>query len=516
MRGSEFPYGMIGGVLVFFFIFIPLSLSSADEQSKGPARAVKESLAAGRLDRALGDVLRYVRASPGEKEPWELAEKVFNACIAAGRDKGLMDAAVNLTETLGGHAGPWILLGKVYLGQAGAIRGLTGFEGMFRQDLLFQAAESFRNALKRDPSSFSAGDHLAFTLFLRNDLSGARKEAEAVLGKHPGDGYAPYLIGEADIRLGRADSALEMFRRSFGNDPGMIDALSGEVRALVALGKADEARGPLMDLARKDPMCPEICDLAFSLFEKKERYLDAAALYRGLLALAPGRQDILFRLAVVEYDLDQLDSSMGRLEEILSRNPLNEGAAYFRGLIFEKRRHFDDAVKSYLSVLSVQGRYFESIVYRLRALAYAKAFSGRLEEAVAIYGRLTALLPFDTTLHANKALALAQCGRIKEAEKTYRRILEIAPRDSRVLNDYALFLMGIGRISEGLENLEKAYAEDGNLDSCENLGAYYYYVRGDLDRAAHYFNLVLRADPFREKSLVLSEGIMRRRAAEED
>jgi tetratricopeptide (TPR) repeat protein len=496
-------------------LFCP-AFSIAGQEAAEPAgevtlESVTGHLEAGRLSQALDGVVTLVETSPDSPEGWKLAMKVFDASMAGGGTDRLMETAIGLTELLADRPGPWILLGKVYLGQAGVIRGVTGFEGTFRQGLLFQGAESFRAALERDPMLAEAGNHLAYTLFLRRNFNDAGSAAEEVLKNNPENGYARYLLGEVALRLNRAGEALERFRSALEQDKDLLDALSGQIRALTLLEKRDDAGRLLLKLVGRDPERPEISGLAAAIFEGVGKYLDAAALYREILALRPERNDIVFQLAVVEYRLEDFDGARGHIGQVLEQNPRFDAALYFKGLIAERRRLFDEALLSYLAALECEGGYFDFTIERLKVLAFTKAGGGLFGEAIAIYDRLIPILPFDTILAGNRALALAQCGRREEADEAYRSILEISPRDSQIINDYALHLMGSGRVEEGLRTLKRAFAVDGCLDACENLGAYYFYTVNDREEAERFFSLVLESDPAREKALVLRESIRRNR-----
>ncbi len=450
-----------------------------------------------------------LRASPEDRANWIQLNEVFDRLITEDAAEGLMDIALGLTEDFDQTGDAWVLLGKVYLGQAGAILGFTGFEGTFRQSLLYQAADAFRIALDRAPSSLEAGNHLAFTLYLLKNFTGARRETNALIEAHPDAAYPIYILAEIELRSQNPETALRLFKGAHEKDETLLDALYGEVRALIALEKYEAAGDLLVSGAARDPLREELVTLAYSVFEPHENYLDAAGLYRRLLAVAPGRLDLVFFLAVVEYRLDEVALSVQHIKEIVEKDATLDGAHYFEGLLFEKKRLFDDAAGSYREEMKKEGRYFELSIERLRVLAFTKAAAGRYEEAIEIYDSLLPILPFDSVLASNRALALAQCGRIDEADRAYKAILETSPRDSQILNDYALHTMGSGRIERAIELLERAYAIDGNLDACENLAAHHYFVVGDAHRAAHYLTLVLRADPAREKSVILLERINR-------
>jgi len=454
--------------------------------------------------------LEEIRLSPGDSNKWETIHEIFDGLIADDAADGLMDIALGLTEEFDQRGDAWCLLGKVYLGQAGAIRGLTGFEGTFRQSLLYQAADAFRTALDRQPSLLKAGNHLAFSLFLLKNFTGARREARALAETYPGEAYPVYILAEIELRCENPEAALRLFRDARGKNENLLDAIHGEVRALIALEKFQEAADLTVELITRAPARAETAPLAYSVFEPRESYNDAALLYHRLLEVAPRRLDVLFYLAVVEYRLEEIASSRGHIAEIVKSDPSFDGAHYFEGLLGEKLRLYDEAVASYRAELEKEGRYFELSLDRLKILAFTKAANGLYEEAIEIYDSLLPILPFDSILAANRALALAQCGRIDEADRAYELILETSPRDSAVLNDRALHMMGTGRTERALEMLEQAYSIDGNLDSCENLGAYYLFVAKDLEKAAQYLGRVLEADPRREKSLILGERVKRR------
>jgi Tfp pilus assembly protein PilF len=138
-----------------------------------------------------------------------------------------------------------------------------------------------------------------------------------------------------------------------------------------------------------------------------------------------------------------------------------------------------------------------------RHLAEGYQFHRSLE----LFDLILELDPPNTGVLFNQALTLSKHGMVVEADKAYNSLMELVPWDSSIVNNYGLHLLGAGRTLDGIHMLNKAVEIDGCVDALENLGSYYYYAKGDNERAKQYFSKVLGSSPKRAKSLILHELI---------
>lgn len=517
--------------MLFCSLLIPAAGREEQDQGGGQVSidSIKALLDSGKVEEAVKSLQVFLLSGKGtEKENWVVSRLVYNACTRGEREGDFMGAAVRWTDDLGQRAEPWILLGIAYLfqaedlAQAGDPSGAgymvepVGFTRSFSNSFLYQAEESFREALERDPSNSEAGNLLAWSLCRLKDYAGARERALAVLAAQPDNSYTCYLMGEIELYFERAPEALTMFRKAFELDPRCTSALAGEVRSLNILEKPAEAEKALLVLVNVEPLREEIVLLAFAVHEKREDYAAAARLYRELLQSAPDRADLLLQLAVVEIRLMSLRAARVSLGKILLSEPEHCGALFLLGQVEEKEGRYDEAIPLYMKVADNESAWLDTALKRLKALAYMKSINGSYDDAIVIYDKLRKVFPFDSALLSNWALALSQKGLVARADEAFAGILEITPDDYAIQNNYGLHLMASGRMKRGLAMLERAALEGGDMDAAENLGVHYLYSKKEPSRAAEFFSLVLRNDPNREKSLILLESIRRHRGSGSD
>jgi tetratricopeptide (TPR) repeat protein len=118
------------------------------------------------------------------------------------------------------------------------------------------------------------------------------------------------LFGDLFSKRGLHGEALERYREARAADPVDADALLGEVRALLALGRAEEAAGPAEGLARLAPGNVDAlvaCARVRLASGDPVRALDAL---RDAQARAPGRADLLQLQAGVARRLGEREAAL--------------------------------------------------------------------------------------------------------------------------------------------------------------------------------------------------------------
>lgn len=126
------------------------------------------------------------------------------------------------------------------------------------------AANSFREALKRDGTLTLARINLSIALLYLADLTGADREARAALDRQPDALQAHYVLGLVARQENRADDGIASFRRVLAADPR-------DVGALVNLGQ---------------------------LLMQRREYAEAAALFRTAVEAEPYHVTATYNLAV--------------------------------------------------------------------------------------------------------------------------------------------------------------------------------------------------------------------------
>jgi tetratricopeptide (TPR) repeat protein len=85
-------------------------------------------------------------------------------------------------------------------------------------------------------------------------------------------------LGDACFRAGRFLASAEAYRKARGNNPENPNHLLGQVRALIALGRLDDARRAVHEMLGLHPESAVACE-ALAEIERQEQRYDAALLW---------------------------------------------------------------------------------------------------------------------------------------------------------------------------------------------------------------------------------------------
>jgi len=401
----------------------------------------------------------------------------------------------------------WIILGKIYLNQGTDIRFHIGFPDLFRRDLFGMAEENFRKALQMDPLSLDAKNHLSFTLFLLKNIPAAEDEARQTLKEHPENAYAHYLLGKAQVEYGKISDSIPHFQAALTHNAEMLDARISLIKALVAVERRPDAAAEVLELSKIYVNYPELSQLAQSIYESDELYNDALGFYDALLAMDSERMEIRYRLGWVLYCLNRMEEAEKVFDDLLAAEPMHERALYQKGYLRLKEGKHEEAYALFKRVLEQDSEFSDYVETHLQYLVQRKVKDGDYEGAIEIMDFVLQHNPYNIIVMADRALTLSNWNQVKEADAAYEELIQLGSWDSSFFNDYALHLMGTQRTEAGLAMLQRAIDIDENIDSLENLGAYYYFNTNHLEKAEGYLQKVVIQDPERSKALILLESI---------
>ncbi|MBU0755500.1 MAG: tetratricopeptide repeat protein, partial [Planctomycetes bacterium] len=427
--------------------------------------------------------------------------------LEAGNLSEALENVKRAEEILPDRYETWYIQGRIYLAQGTNIDGITGFAGQFRRELLGEAEEAFRRALVLAPNDSDVKNHLAFTLCLLKNLPAAGDLLDQVIQADPKNVYAHYLHGEIALLQENGESAISYFEKTIELDPDFLDARAGLIDALVGAGKRAEAGLEACRLLERAPALDEALPLAASIYEPDDLFEDAAALYSSMLEIAPEREDIRFHLGRAFYRLDRREEAEVTFARILDAEPMHEGARYFMGVIAVRKKAWDDAIESFQSVIKQRGVYAPLAIFQLHFMVKLIVEEGDLDRALAQLDFILENDPSNAPVLADRAIISSKAGHQEEADENFDALLVLEPWNSSYVNDYALHLMGSGRTDAALKMMEKSIEIDENCDALENIGSHLYFIVGDEVQALPYFDRVLRKEPNRTKSLILSEWI---------
>jgi tetratricopeptide (TPR) repeat protein len=181
------------------------------------------------------------------------------------------------------------------------------------------------------------------------------------------------LAGEAHLRLGTVDEAIDFFDLALHHDPESDQALAGLIRCLRRLGREHEVRGTVMPFLERNPKSAAGLFEAALLEEGAGRPVPAIDLLERLLAAHPDHVEGMNLLGLLRLREEaDIDAAEPLLRAVLERVPGHLAATANLGWVLGSR--------------------------------------GRIHEALACFERVLAHAPGDTETRLMRALALLKNG----------------------------------------------------------------------------------------------------------
>jgi tetratricopeptide (TPR) repeat protein len=262
---------------------------------------------------------------------------------------------------------------------------LAGASGS--RELFTKAVDSYRAALKADPSATFIAEELSELYIQSGRLREAVTEAEDALKQNPNDLNSRRLLAriytrligdsqanridenmvkkaieqyqkitagdpkdvESWLMLGRLDKiaqnstdALAAYKKVLELDPENEDAMTGQAMVYTDLGDAKAAADLLRKVADKNPTPRSLENLA-SVYEQLKDYSLAAEMLRRALEQQPGNADLKHQLAQDLLFSDQVDDALKAYQELIEEDPKDEAALLRISKIYQQKRDFAKA-----------------------------------------------------------------------------------------------------------------------------------------------------------------------------
>jgi len=265
---------------------------------------------------------------------------------------------------------------------------------------------------------------------------GRCQEALPVLKKstaHVPDKDLKYRAAMATTRcamsLGQAETAvtaLFLLNREFPHDP--------EVLYITTHYYGELASRASQELAATAPSSYQALELEAEAMESQNRWDDAGAVYRKILAENPNVPGIHFRLGRVVLSKSEssanTEEAKTEFEEELKIDPSNAAAEFSLGEIARRAGQWSEAVPHFTNAGKLDPGFAEAFL----ALGMSLNSAERYGEAVGSLERYVKILPGDPAGHYQLSIAYARTGRKEDAAHEMaiqRQIIEKTPHERR-------------------------------------------------------------------------------------
>jgi tetratricopeptide (TPR) repeat protein len=349
--------------------------------------------------------------------------------------------------------------------------------GMYaRQDKAPEALESAEAALKREPDNqdanlvagtvYAAYAERRLTVRKGDDPSTYPAKAIAALEKAAGDRSdlgVDLMLGRLYLQTGAFDKASSVLEDVVDERPDFIEGVVLLSTAQEGAGKTDEAIATLQSFLKATPESYRVQLRVAELYERAERWGDAADAYAKAQQLNPRAQQMLgARRAVALLSAGRAAEAKAIAQSSLGTNP--------------------DPVMLYL-------------------LAESQRALKDLDGALVTAQKLVAAHPDDARGFHVLSLIQQDKGDLKGAEKTLRDLIARDPIDANALNSLGYMLAERGdRLDEAVSFVERALKiEPDNPSYLDSLG-WAYFQQGRLELADTH--LTQAAEKLKSNSVV--------------
>jgi tetratricopeptide (TPR) repeat protein len=388
-----------------------------------------------------------------------------------------------------------LFLGCSFNSSAAQEATLDRARALLKQGAYKDAIAAFNALLQKNPADHDALDGLTRAQIETGDYETAEKRLKAFLGDRTGDADARCQLAEIEFETGRYADAAADFARAVKEVRGVISlrANLGLARALIAQGKEEEAKSPLVEVGRfyseNQPRSAEELTIVAQAFALLEKYKDANELYQDARDADKTYIEAFIRQGELLNQKYAYGDAASLFQDALKINS-NSAAAQVGHAESARAGSGDAAAASIDRALAVNPNCVRALVLsamlsldedRMDAsrnlLERALKVNPNSVDAMGVRAAIYYLLDQKSNLDAEIKRALmvnphagevfdtlahfaVNNRRYADAVDFGRRALELSPRLWSARTDLGIQLLRVAKFEEGRAELERAFAGD--------------------------------------------------------
>ncbi|WP_319562510.1 tetratricopeptide repeat protein [Marispirochaeta sp.] len=362
-------------------------------------------------------------------------------------------------------------------GTVSFIRGLRSDNTHERQELLYAAAQAFRQAWKAGEDPFEKGRYLITLASVYNELGETEQELEVLtegLREELPDDEIYLRISELLHRKGDIYSAVKALELGFKLLPASADLGIETARCYSRDGRFKEALEILDKLLERYPNTPWIWNQAGIIYIEKGNNLNNAEERQTAYETAARSYDQAHRMAPEEYTYlgnygdalrlcGNLEASQHFLKKAMELNKSDAFSLNSLGLVYSEMAKNEASREKQEELILEAERYFDRaadcdpgnpvFLINLADLYYDLGF---FEETIDMYQRIIESDEDPWQYYDIIGLCYYHTGHLEEAIHWFSLAMEKEPQAPEVVNSLGLCFFGAGRINEAIEYFKQA------------------------------------------------------------
>src|SRR5450432_1705742 len=339
------------------------------------------------------------QASPGTE--------LSNAATEAAKTTPRADAYYNFT------------LGHIYEQQ---------YETTSKPEYASQAIDAYKKAYALDPKSPVIGERLAEMYWKAQRTHEAVTEAQALLKRDPSDLQSRRLLGR-------------IYLRSLGD----FSAGNGQSEVV------ERAIEQYAEIYRLDPTDSESALWLARLYRLRNDHDKAEEVLRGMLKEDPDNEPAIEQLTQLLLDEGKAPEAIALLEDVTKRSP-SPAMLDLLGDAYTQSHDLPKAEVAYRKATELD----PSELSHQRGLGQTLMAEEKYSDALAVYQKLTDLMPDDADVYLRMAQIYRELHQLNKAEDNLVKARQYAPGSLEVMYNEAMLYQAQGRNDDAIRVLSDA------------------------------------------------------------
>ncbi|MGN8159525.1 tetratricopeptide repeat protein [Salinisphaera sp. SWV1] len=309
---------------------------------------------------------------------------------------------------------------------------------------------------------------------------------------HPKQAAPQYALGRLALNYNHIDTAASAADKAVADAPDWPEASLLRAAIEVRQGKPEAAAKRVAALKGSGRQRAEYHVALGRMLLQVGNDSKGLAAFKQAVAIDGDFTAARYGLGLVALSQGDLDTAATQFEQLYKSGAHSDDAAFYRGVVAERRQHDAKAIDWYRKVSDGDHRFAARV--RIAQLTYKQ---GNLDGARDQLHQLADAYPDRSAkLHAVEGGLLVDAGQPKKALAVYDAALKNAPDDTDLLYARSLAYAKLGRVDAAEADLKHVLSQDA--DNPEALNALGYMLTNhstDYARAERYIRKSLQADP---------------------
>ena len=387
---------------------------------------------------------------PGEKKPQPQApaKDPFADPRAVGSEKDSARAEAYFHYTMG----------HIYEQQ---------YEASSNADYATKAIDAYKKAYALDPKSPVIGERLAEMYWKAQRTKEAETEAKDILRRDPNDVQSRRLLGR-------------IYLRSLGD----VNAGSGQSET------ANKAIEQFREINRLDPTDTESALWLARLYRLKNEHDRSEQVLRGLLKSDPDNEQAVEQLTQLLMDEGKSEEAVKLLEGITEHSP-TPVLLDLLGDAYTQAHELPKAEAAYRRAAEMD----PSELSHQRGLGQTLLAEEKYKEALAVYQKLSDLMPDDSDVYLRIAQIYRELHQLDKAEENLVKARQYAPGSLEVMYNEGMLYESQGRYDDAIRVLSDAVTgikgQQASMPSRKRSLSILYQQLGQLYRDVHNYQAAI-------------------------